>query len=240
MLIVVFVLTVAVIMMLVELKAPGRNWKVVSGWWLRAALLNGFQVASVFIATYTWNKWFLGKSFWHAEDFLGASGAVILGYLVITFIYYWWHRWRHESQLLWNYLHQIHHSAQRIEILTAFYKHPAEIFINSILSSAILYLGLGMSPALASLVVLLTGLAELVYHWNVKTPYWMGFIFQRPESHCIHHKQGWHRQNFSDLPLWDMLFGTFNNPKDFEGQCGFSKDREMQLREMLLGRDVLK
>lgn len=240
MLIVVSVFTVAVIMMFVELRAPGRNWKVVSGWWLRAALLNGFQVASVFIATYTWNKWFLGRSFWHAENFLGATGAVILGYLVITFIYYWWHRWRHESQLLWNYLHQIHHSAQRIEILTAFYKHPAEVFINSVLSSAILYLGLGMSPALASLVVLLTGLAELVYHWNVKTPYWMGFIFQRPESHCIHHKQGWHRQNFSDLPLWDMLFGTFNNPKDFDGQCGFSKDREVRLKEMLLGRDVLK
>lgn len=240
MLIVVSVFTVAVIMMLVELRAPGRNWKVVSGWWLRAALLNGIQVASVFIATYTWNKWFLGKSFWHAEDFLGATGAVILGYLVITFIYYWWHRWRHESQLLWNYLHQIHHSAQRIEILTAFYKHPVEIFINSVLSSAILYLGLGMSPALASLVILLTGLAELVYHWNVKTPYWMGFIFQRPESHCIHHKQGWHRQNFSDLPLWDILFGTFNNPKDFDGQCGFSRDREVRLKEMLLGRDVLK
>ncbi len=199
--VVAVVFFIAVVMLLAELKAPGRNWKKVSGWWGRAALLNGFQILSVFIATYTWNKWLSGRSLWHAEHFLGEAGAVILGYAVITFIYYWWHRWRHESQFLWNYLHQIHHSAQRIEIITAFYKHPLEIILNSILSSAILYVMLGLSPASASMVVMITGLAELVYHWNVKTPYWLGFIFQRPESHCIHHKQGWHTQNFSDLPL---------------------------------------
>jgi hypothetical protein len=37
-----------------------------------------------------------------------------------------------------------------------------------------------------------------------------------------------------------MLFGTFNNPKDFNGNCGFSMDRETKLKEMLLGQDVLK
>lgn len=238
--VVLFVLAIALIMMAVEIKKPGRSWKKVSGWWARAALLNGFQVLSVFIAIFTWDKWFSGTALWHAEDMFGTTGAAFFGYFVITFIYYWWHRWRHESQLLWNHLHQIHHSAQRIEIITAFYKHPMEIMINSILSSAILHIGLGLSPESASLAVLLTGLGELVYHWNVRTPYWLGFIFQRPESHCIHHKQGWHRQNFSDLPLWDILFGTFYNPKDFEGHCGFSDDRETKLKEMLLGQDVLK
>ncbi len=230
----------AAFMIVVELKAPGRNWKSVSGWWARAALLNGFQVASVFIATYSWDRWFSGAVAWNAEAALGTAGGAVLGYFVITFVYYWWHRWRHESQFLWNHLHQVHHSAQRIEIITAFYKHPAEILVNSLLSSAILYLGLGLGPQAASLAILMTGLGELFYHWNVKTPYWIGFVFQRPESHCIHHKQGWHRQNFSDLPLWDMLFGTFHNPRDFDGQCGFSKDRELRLKEMLVGKDVLK
>lgn len=32
-------------------------------------------------------------------------GGAIAGYLVITFIYYWWHRARHESGLQWP-LHQ--------------------------------------------------------------------------------------------------------------------------------------
>lgn len=240
MLVVISVLIVAFIMMAIEYRKPGRPWKKVTGWWARAALLNGAQILSTFFAAYTWNIWFAGTPLWHAENHFGQTGAAIFGYFIITFIYYWWHRWRHESQFLWNYLHQIHHSAQRIEILTAFYKHPAEILINSILTSAILYFFLGLSPQSASIAVLMTGFGELIYHWNVKTPYWLGFIFQRPESHCIHHKQGWHRQNFSDLPLWDILFGTFNNPKNFEGECGFSRDRETRIKEMLVGKDVLK
>ena len=54
-------------------------------------------------------------------------GGAIVGYLAITFVYYWWHRWRHESPFLWRWFHQVHHSPQRIEIITSFYKHPLEI-----------------------------------------------------------------------------------------------------------------
>src|SRR5260370_10151383 len=63
---------------------------------------------------------------------------------------------------------------------------------------------------------MVSGLAELVYHWNVKTPHWLGYIFQRPESHCIHHQEGVHAFNYSDLPMWDMLFGTYRNPLEWE------------------------
>ena len=76
--------------------------------------------------------------------------------------------------------HQMHHSPQRIELITSFYKHPAEIFANSILSSAIVYILCGLSPAAASLSVLLTGLGELFYHWNVNTPRWIGFYLSAP------------------------------------------------------------
>jgi hypothetical protein len=47
-----------------------------------------------------------------------------LGGLIAYFIFYWWHRWRHESDLLWRLFHQIHHSPQRLEVITSFYKHP--------------------------------------------------------------------------------------------------------------------
>ena len=92
----------------------------------------------------------------------------------------------------------MHHSPQRIEIITSFYKHPLEILLNGVLSSAILYVILGLSTAAATQAVLLTGLGELVYHWNVKTPYWLGFVFQRPESHCVHHQEGLHSYNYSE------------------------------------------
>ncbi len=236
--IVAVVAGVAIVMFVVELFARGRVWKKVTGWWGRAALLNGVQVAAVFVSGVTWDRWFDGWALFRLEDYLGFGGGAVAGYVVITFIYYWWHRWRHEVPFLWRVFHQVHHSPQRIELITSFYKHPAEIFANSILSSAIVYILCGLSPAAASLSVLLTGLGELFYHWNVNTPRWIGFIFQRPESHCIHHKMRWHRQNFSDLPIWDMAFGTFHNPYRFESQCGFEKDYELRLVEMLKGTDL--
>ncbi|NJN40561.1 MAG: hypothetical protein HC807_06620, partial [Gammaproteobacteria bacterium] len=86
--------------------------------------------------------------------------------------------------------------------------------------------------------LLLSGWAELFYHWNVPTPYWIGYIIQRPESHCVHHQMHKHTSNFGDLPVWDILFGTFDNPRKFDAQCGFKDNRELKLGAMLLGEDV--
>ena len=72
----------------------------------------------------------------------------------------------------------------------------------------------------------------------MKTPYWLGYLFQRPESHCVHHQEGVHSYNYADLPLWDMLFGTFRNPKSCEARCGFGPAREHAAAEMLAGVDV--
>jgi sterol desaturase/sphingolipid hydroxylase (fatty acid hydroxylase superfamily) len=233
------VLSFAVVMIVVEKIASGRNWPRVRGWWWRAILLNAVQVGAVWLAGVGWNGWMVRHRPWSA-DRLGVLGGGLLGYFAITFIYYWWHRWRHESGFLWRWFHQVHHSPQRIEVITSFYKHPFEILINSILSSAVLYFGVGLSSEAASLAVLLSGLAELVYHWNVRTPYWLGYIFQRPESHCVHHQEGVHSFNYSDLPIWDMLFGTFRNPRDWHARCGFGAEGEIRLPEMLIGVDVHK
>jgi sterol desaturase/sphingolipid hydroxylase (fatty acid hydroxylase superfamily) len=239
MLIPAIVLGVALVMMVCEASRPGRTWPRVAGWWLRAILLNGIEVTAVYVTGLTFDPWFASHRPWSA-DVLGATGGAIVGYLVITFVYYWWHRWRHESDFLWRWFHQVHHSPQRLEVITSFYKHPFEIMANSVISSAILYLGVGVSPAAAAGAVLLSGLAELFYHWNVTTPYWLGYVFQRPESHCVHHQDGVHAHNYADLPLWDILFGTFRNPHRWNGRCGFGEENEHRLWEMICGVDVSK
>ncbi|HEY7425125.1 MAG TPA: sterol desaturase family protein [Gemmataceae bacterium] len=231
------VLGVAGVMVLCEVARPGRSWPRVAGWWLRAFLLNGLQIGVVLLAGVAWDGWMLRHRPWSA-DALGVPGGALLGYLAITFLYYWWHRWRHQSDFLWRWLHQVHHSPQRIEVITSFYKHPFELLSNSILSSAILYWLVGVGPQAAAVAVLLTGLAELFYHWNVPTPYWLGYFVQRPESHCVHHQEGLHSCNYADLPLWDMLFGTFRNPRRWEETCGFGAEKEQQLLRMLAGVDV--
>ncbi len=231
------VIGVGLAMMAVEFLLKARPWPKVAGWWGRALFLNAFQVVAVFLAGSTWNPWLLRHRLFSGEG-LGTVGGALVGYFAITFVYYWWHRWRHRVNFLWKWFHQVHHSPQRIEIITSFYKHPFEIFANSVLSSAILYLGVGVGPAAAALATTLTGLAELFYHWNVPTPYWVGFLIQRPESHCVHHQKGVHHFNFADLPLWDMLFGTFKNPRVWKAKCGFGPKGEHRLGEMLSGKVI--
>lgn len=230
------VLGLAVLMIAVEQLRPGRAWPSVRTWWLRAIGFNVIQVAIVFVAGVTWDGWLIRSQPWSAPR-LGLWGGAILGYVVITFIYYWWHRARHEIGFLWRWLHQLHHSPQRIEIITSFYKHPFELVANGVLSSAIVYWLVGLDLRTATLAVTLTGVAELFYHWNVKTPYWIGFVIQRPESHLVHHQEGLHAFNYGDLPLWDMMFGTFRNPRQWGARCGFG-DSELRVSDMLIGRDV--
>ena len=239
MIIPIIVLSIAAAMLFYEAKHRGRRWPQVSGWWFRAILLNSAQVGTVYLAGITWDRWLLERQPWALRS-LGDSSGALLGYLAITFFFYWWHRLRHKSDFLWRWFHQVHHSPKRLEILTAFYKHPFELIADSLLCSLILYPLLGLNPWAASYAVLLSALAELFYHWNISTPHWVGYIFQRPESHCIHHQHGVHAYNYADLPLWDMIFGTFRNPREWRGKCGLGEEGEHRLDEMILGVDISK
>src|SRR5581483_5372693 len=84
------VLGVAAVMIGCELARPGRKWPQVAGWWARAALLNAVQVGTVFLAGVAWDGWMVRHRPWSA-DALGTVGGALVGYLAITFVYYWWH-----------------------------------------------------------------------------------------------------------------------------------------------------
>ena len=97
---------------------------------------------------------------------------------------------------------------------------------------------MGLSPEAGAVYTLCTALGEFFYHTNVRTPRWVGWFFQRPEMHRIHHRYGRHKNNYGDITWWDMLFGTYENPKDWAHSCGFDDAKEQQLLEMLAFRDV--
>ncbi len=234
---VIVVLTAALCMLIVEARWRASCDPQRKHWWLRAIALTTLQAGIAFLATLNWEQALALHPLFDAGDLSVASGG-ILGYFVLTFVYYWWHRARHESPWLWRTLHQLHHSAARIELITSFYKHPLEILANGLLSALVLFALLGLPPAAAVFATTLSGLAELFYHWNVPTPYWLGYLFQRPEMHRVHHQRHRHRNNYSDLPLWDMLFGTFENPRRAPASCGFDEHRELDLVAMLMAHDV--
>ncbi len=97
---------------------------------------------------------------------------------------------------------------------------------------------LGLDPSAGAVYTACTALGEFFYHTSIRTPRWVGWLFQRPEMHRIHHEYGKHRNNYGDLPLWDWLFGTYENPARWDGRCGFDDEKEQRLGEMLAFVDV--
>ncbi|MGE3394955.1 MAG: hypothetical protein AB7J97_11690, partial [Steroidobacteraceae bacterium] len=49
---------------------------------------------------------------------------------------------------------------------------------------------------------------------------------------------GVHAWNYSDLPLFDLLFGTFRNPRKYAPEQGFYDGASARVGELLLWRDV--
>ncbi len=234
---ILLLMVIAVGFFVVERLWPARELPTVRGWWGRVVLVNLTQAAVVLLAGLTWDRWMQGWSLLRLRDWFHDGWCAVIAYLVSCVIYYWWHRVRHESRLFWRLCHQLHHSPRRIELVTSFYKHPVEITLNALLSSAIVYPLLGCSPTGAAIYTVITAVAEYFYHWNIRTPRWLGWIVQRPESHRVHHQFQRHTQNYADLPALDWLFGTLENPKH-EVECGFDPGREQAFPQMLGFVDV--
>jgi sterol desaturase/sphingolipid hydroxylase (fatty acid hydroxylase superfamily) len=97
---------------------------------------------------------------------------------------------------------------------------------------------LGLVPLAAALVGYVAAFYGLFQHWNVRTPRWLGYLIQRPEAHCEHHRLGVHADNYGDLPLWDLLFASFRNSATFAGECGFAAPADRRMLAMLAWRDV--
>ncbi|GAB3223418.1 sterol desaturase family protein [Hymenobacter seoulensis] len=223
-----------------ERLIPGWALPRIPTWPLRVLAINLAQLLVVVVAGLTWEKWFSAYSVLHVSKHLGPVAGGLLAYVLATFIFYWWHRWRHTQDFLWLHFHQIHHSPRRIEVITSFYKHPLEMTVNSLLGGLLVYTLLGLSPGAGAVYTLCTALGEFFYHTNVRTPQWVGYFFQRPEMHRVHHQYQQHSHNYGDLVIWDWLFGTYRNPAKFEDTCGFDAEKEEQLGQMLRFRDVHK
>jgi len=199
--------------------------------------LNACQLGIVMLAGVAWNHWFQGHSVFHLVRFAPPWLEGLIGWFVGTFVFYWWHRARHDSHFLWRVCHQIHHSPSRIEAVTAFYKHPIEVAADSIIASALLFLVLGASPAGAAWYNVFAAFGEYFYHSNLRTPHWVGYFLQRPEHHSIHHQLDVHKFNYGDITWWDRMFGTFQEADEFAARCGFPEMHERELGQMLLFHD---
>jgi sterol desaturase/sphingolipid hydroxylase (fatty acid hydroxylase superfamily) len=220
-----------------ERLRPGRELPNAPGWYTRAVLVLLIQVAITLSTNKLWLDVFSGASLFKLAALQMPVVEGIIGWIVGTFFFYWWHRIRHLNGF-WLIFHQVHHSPSRIEAVTSFYKHPAEIFFDSVLAAAVLYALLGCSLEGALWFNFFGAVAELFYHSNYKSPRWVRYFIQTPELHSIHHQLDVHHHNYSDLPVWDRLFGTYRDADSFAASCGFPRGNERKLGRMLIFQDV--
>jgi sterol desaturase/sphingolipid hydroxylase (fatty acid hydroxylase superfamily) len=169
---------------------------------------------------------------------LGVAGGAVVGFLALTLATALLHRSYHHVDTLWRWVHQLHHSPPRLDVAGSVLFTPQEVVLNVMVFQLVEVGVLGIDPVAAAIVGTLAAFYGMFQHFNIRTPQWLGYVIQRPESHGLHHERGVHAYNYADFPLWDMLMGTFRNPRDHRGEVGFDDAAASRLVPMLLGRDA--
>lgn len=223
--------------LVLDLLYRARRFTAPRWWRVRAFLVTAFTfVFSIGIATF-WAGVFGERTLLDLSGW-GVLGGGVVGILVYELLHYAYHRAAHTYDFLWRAAHQMHHSAESLDAFGAYYLHPLDTLAFTSLSSFVFFPLLGVSLEAGAVGAFFLTFNAMFQHANIRTPKWVGYIVQRPESHGIHHARAVHRYNYSDLPLWDIVFGTFRNPDVFEGECGLTPGASSRIGAMLVGRDV--
>jgi sterol desaturase/sphingolipid hydroxylase (fatty acid hydroxylase superfamily) len=171
-------------------------------------------VATGGIATTTWlaslvtteRMWKRGAKRDRGDGLVPLLAAI----LAWDFIYYWNHRFMHESRYMWAH-HVVHHSSERYNLSTALRQPVADVLATFVPYSALCLAGI--RPAHVETA---HGLNLLYQYWiHTDTIRSLGpaeEVLNTPSHHRVHHGSNPEyidRNHGSILIVWDRLFGTF-------------------------------
>lgn len=144
-----------------------------------------------------------------------ASVPVFVMALVVTdFVFYWHHRWSHEVAVLWT-LHQTHHSAEHLNLLSSGRLNwLGPWVIQPLLSLPLVWVGF---PAE---VVVGVAAFDLVFQFFLHTEAipripWLEGWLNTAAAHRFHHARNDRclDVNYAGIfVIWDRLFGTWVEP----------------------------
>jgi sterol desaturase/sphingolipid hydroxylase (fatty acid hydroxylase superfamily) len=211
-----------------EIRGPWRAWGLF--FWLLTVVANGAMPYAL--------RPVIGSRHLLNGARLGDLAGAVIGFTIYDLVVYWLHRLWHRVPFLWRWVHQMHHAPERMDPAGMAFFHPIEIFGLAVTSTLFYGFVLGLTPEGASLAGAIFVAVGMFQHSNLRTPRWLGYVLQRPEAHGLHHQRGIHAYNYSDLPIWDLLFGTFQNPDAWSAPAGFYDGALSRWRALLLGRDI--
>eukprot|EP01132_Coremiostelium_polycephalum_P002509 gene2509-3107_t len=134
-------------------------------------------------------------------------------FIIVDFIYYWFHRLAHEINVMWN-THVTHHSSEKYNLTTALRQGVFQIW-----ASWVFYLPLGffIPPQVYFFHKQFNTLYQFWIHTQLIGKLGpIEWIFNTPSHHRVHHARNpkYLDKNYAGtLIIWDRLFGTFE-PED--------------------------
>jgi sterol desaturase/sphingolipid hydroxylase (fatty acid hydroxylase superfamily) len=177
--------------------------------------------------TTTWAWLTTPARFWRRRFLpdLGTGPLAVAGAIAgWDFVYYWNHRFMHESRYMWA-VHVVHHSSERYNLSTALRQPVADVFGTSVPYGTLCLLG--VQPGL---ITTARGVNLLYQFWiHTETIGRLGpseAVLNTPSHHRVHHgvnRQYIDRNHGSILIVWDRLFGTFE-PEDERVVYGLTKN----------------
>jgi sterol desaturase/sphingolipid hydroxylase (fatty acid hydroxylase superfamily) len=221
-----------------ELALKGRDYPKVRGWPLIGLLSMATYMLISTLAPFLWARW-LGAHRLFDLTALPLAVQAAIGLLVYELTMYWQHRLLHRSDVLWRLLHQTHHSAERVDIWGVFYFHPLDMLGWTLQGSLALIWIVGLTPEAALIVLVVATALNMLTHANIRTPHWLGWFVARPEMHAVHHERDVHAFNYCDLPVIDRIFGTYRNPKTWNGAVGLVDGGTTRFGDLLVGKPLV-
>jgi sterol desaturase/sphingolipid hydroxylase (fatty acid hydroxylase superfamily) len=134
------------------------------------------------------------------------------------FTYYWFHRLNHEVRLFWAG-HVPHHSSVKLNLGTALRQGVGER-LHKFFFWMWLPL-LGFDPLMMFTIISINLFYQFWVHTEMvgKLPQLIELIFNTPSHHRVHHASNIRyldRNHAGVLIIWDRIFGTFSEEKNFE------------------------
>lgn len=222
---------------ILDFVAPARKLTRVRLWRTRGLLAFLLYLAISIAGPMFWDAAIANQMLFDASP-LPIWGQIAGGFLLLELGVYAWHRTMHTVEPLWRHLHQMHHSAERLDIWSAFWFHPLDMIGWTLLSSLVLVGGFGISIKAAIPISLFSTFLAMFQHSNICTPRWLGYFIARPENHAAHHERGVHAFNYGNISWFDMLFGTFRNPENAPDETGFFDGASNKIGALLIGRKI--
>ncbi|MEQ1878179.1 MAG: sterol desaturase family protein [Bdellovibrionia bacterium] len=134
-----------------------------------------------------------------------------LAFLLVDFVYYWFHRLSHGVNFLWA-AHVVHHSSEEYNFAVALRQGAVQGIFNGIWFLPIAFTGMPVKMLLISYAT------NLVYQFWIHTRTvgklgrFVELIFNTPSHHRVHHGVNpiyIDRNHAGVFIIWDRLFGSF-------------------------------